>query len=89
MGGKPGPEEILGGRGAALTDRLRAATFLQRGRGRRNRGRGDSEPSWAVYVVVEKREEALRVAKRWKNEKGKIWTDGPRLDDGKVGAVAV
>ena len=31
MGGNPGPEEIMGRRGAALADRLRAATFLQEG----------------------------------------------------------
>ena len=62
---------------------------MQRRRRRRNSGGGDSEPSGERYAVVEKREEALRVAKRWKKEKGKIWTNRSRLDDGTVGAAAV
>ena len=39
--------------------------------------------------MVDKREEALRVAKRWGRKKGTICTVGSRLKDRKVGAAAV
>ena len=38
-------------------------------------------------VIVESKEEALRVAKEWKDQSGTAWTDGPRLEGGAVGAA--
>ena len=33
--------------------------------------------------MVQREEEALRTASGWQEKRGAIWTDGPRLDDGK------
>ena len=38
-------------------------------------------------AFVEKKEEALRVAREWQDQSGTIWTDGPRLENGAVGAA--
>ena len=40
-------------------------------------------------IWKEEEEEALRTAKRWRNRERTNWTDGSRLDDGRVGVVAV
>ena len=53
------------------------------------------ETEWPAHrrfqgkIEVEPREEALRKAKEWKDTKNSIWTDGSRLEGGKVGAAAV
>lgn len=86
--GHHGPEEILERRGAELTERLRQSTFL---------GENESaeESTWATHrrfkgeVVVEPRGEALRIAKEWKDRRDSIWTNGSRLEDGRVGAATV
>ena len=38
-------------------------------------------------VYVERKEEVLKTAKEWKDLSGTVWTDGSRLEDGKVGAA--
>ena len=38
-------------------------------------------------VCVESKEEALRTATEWQDKEGTIWTDGSRLEDGRVGAA--
>ena len=38
-------------------------------------------------VYVERKEEALKTAKEWKDLSGTMWTDGSRPEDGKVGAA--
>lgn len=39
------------------------------------------------YIVKEEEEEALQTTKRWQDRERTIYTDGPRLDIGKVWAV--
>ena len=83
-----GPEEILERRGTRITERLRQSILL---------GPGDrqEEMEWPSHrrfrgrIVVDPRGEALRVAKGWQDKKNSIWTDGSRLEDGRVGAAAV
>ena len=38
-------------------------------------------------VIVDSKEEALRTAQEWTDQEGTVWTDGSRLDDGRVGAA--
>lgn len=38
-------------------------------------------------VHVEKKEEALKTAREWSDQGNTVWTDGPRLEDGSVGAA--
>ena len=40
-------------------------------------------------VHVDSREEALAATLEWKDQSGTVWTDGSRLENGKVGAAAV
>ena len=86
--GRHGPEEILERRGTDLTERLRQSSFVG----------GDEKPEemrWPGHrrfqgrVEIEPRGEALRKAKGWKDTRNSIWTDGSRLEGGKVGAAAV
>ena len=38
-------------------------------------------------VIVEKKEDALRVAAEWSDHRGTVWTDGSRLEHGPIGAA--
>ena len=38
-------------------------------------------------VHVESKEEALKVAREWRDQVNTVWTDGLRLESGEVGAA--
>ena len=38
-------------------------------------------------IIVERKEEVLKIAEGWKDRRDTIWTDGSHLDGGKVGAA--
>ena len=40
-------------------------------------------------IQIDPRGEALRAAKGWGDRRNTVWTDGSRLEDGRVGAVVV
>ena len=80
-----GPEEILDREGAALTTRLRAAAGLHR--------RETVEPQeWGTrkafpgQIVIDSQQQALDIARSWTAD-NTLWTDGSRLQCGKVGAA--
>ena len=86
-----GPEEILEREaGAALTVRLRAAASLQPGN-TVERQEWSRRLAFPGEIAIDSRAKALEIASRpdrrtWTRE-GTFWTDGSRLDSGKVGAA--
>ena len=82
-----GPEEILERKGAAITTRLRAAATLRVGATVERQEWGQRR-CFPGQVVVDSRKGALDTAAAW-NRRDTIWTDGSRLDDGRVGAACV
>ena len=82
-----GPEEILTREGAALTSCLRATASLRPGDmvGAQEWGARRVFPG---QILVGNREKAIQVAGAWR-QGDTIWTDGSRLDSGKVGAAFI
>ena len=86
-----GPEEILEREaGTALTARLRAAASLQPGN-TVERQEWSRRLIFPGEIAIDSRAKAFEIASRpdggtWTRE-DTIWTDGSRLDSGKVGAV--
>ena len=83
-----GPEKNLERRGTRLTERLRQSAFLwskveqekiEWTRSRRFQGK----------IRIDSRGKAYQAAKNWSDRRNTIWTDGSRLEDGRVGAAAV
>ena len=80
-----GPEEVLERRDSALTTHHRATAPLRR------HDTVEIQP-WSVLgrfagsIVMEKKEEAISTAKGHCRE-NTVWTDGSRLEGGRVGAV--
>ena len=80
-------EEILE-REAELPSRLREKAGL----GRRETVEKQTWGGHRVFpgrVIVRGREEAWTTAREWKGDSRTAWTDGSRLDNGKVGAAVV
>ena len=83
-----GQEEILSHRGSELTNRIQRRCGLKR-------GETAEAQVWEEFrelraeVYVDKKEDALRKAKEWTEEdqEDTVWTDGSRLEDGRVGAA--
>ena len=88
QGGR-GLEEVLE-RESTLTARLREAARV----GRAGRGGSAEKQEWVEgrrfrgRIAVEKKEEALRMAKEW-DRPDTVWTDGSRQESGAVGAACV
>ena len=83
-----GQEEILLHRGSELTNRIRGRCGLKRGETAEIQ-KWEEFRELRAEVHVEKKEEALRIAKEWPeaNQKDTIWTDGSRLEDKRVGSA--
>ena len=47
----------------------------------------DSLREFQGEVIVEQKEDTLRVAQEWRDLERTVWTDGSRLEDGRVGAA--
>ena len=84
--GRGGQEEILEKRDSSLTARIKERCGIRR-------GETAEVQAWEEFkemrarVIVEKKEETLKVAKGWTNQQRTIWTDGSRLEGGEVGAA--
>ena len=84
--GGGGQEEILEKRNSALTARIRERAGLRR-------RETYEEQVWNTLrefqgeVFVDSKEEALRTAQEWTDQKRTVWTDGSRLSNGRVGAA--
>ena len=86
--GGGGQEEILEKRNSALAARVRERSGL----GRRETVEAQRWGALRCFqgrVHVDSREEALSAALEWTDQSGTVWTDGSRLENGKVGAAAV
>ena len=84
--GGGGQEEIMEKRASALTARVRGVTGLKRSETCEVQV-WDSLREFQGEVIVEQKEDALRVAQEWRDLERTIWTDGLRLEDGRVGAA--
>ena len=84
--GGGGQEEIMELRGAALTARIRGVTGLKR-RETCEVQVWDTLREFQGQVIVEQKEDALRTALEWKDLRRTVWTDGSRLESGRVGAA--
>ena len=84
--GGGGQEEILERRASALTARIRERSVLGR-RETVEEQRWDTLRMFQGKVFVERKEEALRTAKEWKDLSRTAWTDGSRLENERVGAA--
>ena len=75
-------------RGSELTNRIRSRCGLKRGETAEIQ-KWEEFRELRAEVHVEKKEEALRIAKEWPeaNQKDTIWTDGSRLEDKRVGSA--
>ena len=82
-----GPEEILDRGGAALATCLRAVASLRPGDTLEVQEWGNCR-LFPGQAIVESREGALLTADSW-SQGDTIWTDGSRLDSGKIGAACV
>ena len=81
-----GQEEILLHRGSELTARIRARCGLKRGETCESQ-RWEEFRTLGAEVHVEKKEDVLEVARNWEDERNTVWTDGSRLEDGRVEAA--
>ena len=84
--GGGGQEEIMEMRASALTARVRGVTGLKRSETCEVQV-WDSLREFQGEVIVEQKEDALRVAQEWRDLERTVWTDGSRLEDGRVGAA--
>ena len=82
-----GPEEVMERQGAALIARLWGAATLRPGETAEEQRWGRSR-SFSGRVVVERRESAFQAAKGWRKSRDTLFSDGPGLDSGRVGAAA-
>ena len=80
--GGGGQEEILERWASALAARVRERSGL----GRRETVE-DALRLFQGRVCVDRKEEALRTAKEWKDLSRTVWTGGSRLGSGRVGAT--
>ena len=81
-----GQEEILLHRNSELTARIRGRCGLRRGETVEVQ-RWEEFRTLGARVYVEQKEDALEVARSWEDEENTVWTDGSRLEDGRVGAA--
>ena len=83
-----GQEKILHHSSSELTARIRRRCGLKRGETAEIQ-RWEQFREMRAEVHVQKKEEALKVAKEWSeiDQENTVWTDGSRLDRGKVGAA--
>ena len=84
--GGGGQEEILEKRTSALTARIRERAGLKRRETCKTQV-WDTLREFQGEVVVDSKEEALRTAQEWTDQERIVWTDGSRLDNGRVGAA--
>ena len=73
-------------RSSALTARIRERAGLKR-RETCEEQVWDTLREFQGEVIVDSREEALQTAKEWEDQERAVWTDGSRLDSGRVGAA--
>ena len=73
-------------RAAALTARIRGVTGLKRSETCEAQV-WDTLREFQGEVIVEQKEDALRTAQEWRDLGRTVWTDGSRLEDGRVGAA--
>ena len=83
-----GPEEILERERPTLSTRLKAAAVLRRGGTAEGQEWGQRR-RFPGQIVVDTRVGALDTARTWTKGRYTFWTDGSRLDSGKVGAACV
>ena len=86
--GGGGQEEIMEKRSSALTARIRERAGLKR-RETCEVQVWDTLREFQGEVFVDSKEEALRTAQEWTDLEQAVWTDGSRLDNGRVGAAWV
>ena len=86
--GSGGQEEILLHKGSQFTARIRSRCGLRRGETAELQ-RWEEFREIRATVYVERKEEALRVAREWtdENQKDTVWTDGSRLENERVGCA--
>ena len=84
--GGGGQEEILEKRSLALTARIRERAGLRR-RETCEAQVWDTLREFQREVFVDSKEEALRMAREWTDQERTVWTDGSRLNNGRVGAA--
>ena len=84
--GGGGQEEIMEKRSSALTARIRERAGLKR-RETCEAQVWDTLREFQGEVFVDSKEEALRTAQEWADQERAVWTDGSRLDNGRVGAA--
>ena len=84
--GGGGQEEIMEKRNSALTARIRERAGLKR-RETCEVQVWDTLREFQGEVIVDSKEEALRTAQEWADQERAVWTDGSRLDNGRVGAA--
>ena len=73
-------------RASALTARIRGVTGLRRSETCEVQV-WDSLHEFQGEVHVAQKEEALQVAQEWTDLERTVWTDGSRLENGRVGAA--
>ena len=73
-------------RAAALTARIRGVTGLKTSETCERQVWGSLQ-EFQGEVHVAQKEEALQVAQEWADLERTVWTDGSRLDSGRVGAA--
>ena len=81
-----GQEEILEKRAAGLTVRIRERSRVS-SRETVEVQRWDSLRLFQGKVFVDRKEEALEVARGWTERERTLWTDGSRLENGEAGAA--
>ena len=83
-----GQEEILSHRNSELTARIRRRCGLRRGESAEVQ-RWEEFKEIRAEVHVERKEDALKRAKEWTEEREEdtVWTDGSRLENKRVGAA--
>ena len=84
--GGGGQEEIMEMRASALTARIRGVTGLKRSETYEGQVWG-SLREFQGEVHVTQKEEALQVAQEWTDLERTVWTNGSRLESGRVGAA--
>jgi len=84
--GHGGPEEILGKHGTPLANRLLQSTGLEKEEEHEKMAMPMASKTKAT-IVIESKEEAAAIAKGWQDKLNTVWTDGSRLEDGRVGAA--
>ena len=84
--GGGGQEEILEKRSSALTARISERAGLKR-RETCEVQVWDTLREFQGEVVVDSKQEALKTAREWTDQERTVWTDGSRLDSGRIGAA--